>query len=96
MRLCWFNPTFIASQEHSDDDLQALFDQLADVSDVAGRLKSSQFRINTSKPAAAGANKKAPTDYAALYPPELRERVDQKYKVDFGAFAYAQDTACAH
>ena len=96
--MCWFKPNFIAAQEHSDEDLQALFDQLAKTAPVAGKLRSTQFRVNTSKPPAGASGGpvkvKKPTDYPALFTDEYKPSVDGKYNPDFTAFGYSQDLSC--
>lgn len=99
-RLCRFKPTFIAALEHSDDDLQALLDELREESGGSVDLKASDFRANTSKQPLAGVsaavNKptKKPIDYQALYPPGVKERVDKLFAPDFDAFGYSRDLSC--
>jgi hypothetical protein len=91
VRLCKYNPTFIAALEHSDDDLQAFLDQLATTSPTVAKLSASQFRVNTSKP---GRQLKSSTNYTELYPAGVKERVDAYFATDFAAFGYSQDLAC--
>lgn len=93
MRLCTFAPTFIASLEHSDDDVQALFDRMAATSPVAAKLTSSQFRVNTSKPPGATTTA-AKKSYQELFPEEVKKAVDAMFAADFAAFAYKPDLAC--
>jgi hypothetical protein len=97
-RLCRFRPTFIAALEHSDEDLQAFLDELHEESEGSVNLKASDFRANTSKQPPAGATAaksvKTPIDYAALYPPGIKERVDKLFAPDFDAFGYARDLSC--
>ena len=99
VRLCKYNPTFVGDIEHSDDDLQALIDELH------APVDPTQFRSNSSKktaPAADGnatagaavSKEKAKLDYSVLFPPEVKARVDVFYQWDFVALGYMPELGC--
>ena len=98
VRMCGLRPNFVAALEHSDDDLQALFDRLSATSKIAAKLSAAQFRVNTSKKPAATpgvpAKAKVATNYTALFPPEIKARVDEYFAHDFEALGYAKDLSC--
>lgn len=102
MRLCSFQPTFVAAIEHSDADLQALLDELAQTCPVAASLSAAQFHVNTSKQPRRMEEEQQyenrslrSVDYAALFDEVAQKGVADKYAVDFQAFGYSTDVACA-
>ena len=106
MRVCDIPPTFIGAQEHSDADLQALFDKLAETTPAAAKLSPDMFHANASNgtltapghgasgPDGARGTKRKAVSYRELYPPHLKAKFDEQFARDFQALGYTTSLSC--